>query len=90
MLAITVSVRVDVYGVFYALALGLLLLVPRGAGKVWMAVWVAYMVVHGCLLIIQYIFLLGIPEDEGYCLTEDYGEIGYVTLRMYSYKYTLV
>jgi len=73
-LAITVAVRVDVYGVFYACALGLLLLVPRGSGKVWMVVWVTYVVVHGCLLIVQYFFLVGIPEDEGFCLTKENGK----------------
>lgn len=63
-LAITVAVRVDVYGVFYALALGLILLVPR---RFLFPVWVVYLILHGALLIVQYFFLMGIPS--GYCLT---------------------
>ena len=84
MLAITVAVRVDVYGVFYTCALGIFLLVPRGSGKVWVMVWVAYMVVHGCLLIIQYFFLLGIPEDKSYCLAEEHGESKFYHVKLTS------
>ena len=69
MLAITVAVRVDVYGVLYAVSLGILLLVPRSARKVLLVMWVGYLVVHGALLIVQYFFLLGIPSNPTYCLT---------------------
>ena len=58
MLAIAVAVRIDVYGVFYALALGLLLFTPR---KILAPVWLCYLVLHGILLLLQYSFLLGLP-----------------------------
>lgn len=68
MLAIAVAVRVDVYGVFYALALCVLLFVPR---RYLFPVWIVYLVVHGLLLLIQYFFLLGAPP--GVCLAGDDG-----------------
>lgn len=66
MLAITVAVRIDVYGVIYCVALGFLLFIPR---KVLVPVWLLYLVVHGILLLIQYFFLLGAPP--GVCFTQD-------------------
>ena len=63
MLAIAVAVRIDVYGVFYALALGLLLFTPR---KILAPVWLCYLILHGILLLLQYSFLLGLPP--GVCL----------------------
>ena len=58
MLAITVAVRIDVYGVFYALILGLLLFFPR---RFLAPVWFCYLTVHGLLLLVQYFLLLGVP-----------------------------
>ena len=63
MLAITVAVRIDIYGVYYAVALGLLFLVPR---RFLPPVWFLYLVLHGVLLVAQYGFLLGVPP--GLCL----------------------
>jgi len=68
MLAITVAVRIDVYGVFYALVLGLLLFTPR---RFLAPVWFCYLLFHGILLLIQYFFLLGIPP--GVCLGAERG-----------------
>ena len=48
MLAINVAVRVDVYGVVYAILLGLLLLISWK--RLWPA-WVGYVLLHGCLLV---------------------------------------
>lgn len=64
MLAITVAVRVDVYGVVYTIALAFLLLVPR---KLVCPAWLFYLILHGLLLVFQYIFLLGAPPEI--CLT---------------------
>ena len=58
MLAITVAVRIDVYGVIYGVALGILLFTPR---KILAPVWLVYLLVHGILLLAQYFFLLGAP-----------------------------
>ena len=69
-----VAVRVDIYGIFYACVIGLLLLIPRKAGKVWVVAWCIYLVLHGFLLVFQYVFLLGIPEADGYCLTSKSGK----------------
>ena len=62
MLAITVAVRIDVYGVYYALVLGVLLLVPR---RLLAPVWLVCLALHGVLLLAQYWFLLGLPP--GFC-----------------------
>ena len=69
MLAIAVAVRIDIYGIFYALVLGLLMLVPRPPSKVHLMLWIFYLVFHGLLLVVQYAFLLGVPE--GVCLYPD-------------------
>ena len=58
MLAITVAVRIDVYGIFYALILGLLLFTPR---RVLAPIWFCYLLIHGLLLLVQYSMLLGAP-----------------------------
>lgn len=63
MIAITVAVRIDVYGVIYALLLGILLALPR---PLLPPVWLLYLVVHGALLLVQYFFLLGAPENVCY------------------------
>ena len=63
MLAITVAVRIDVYGVGYGVILGLLLLIPR---PILGPVWFLYMFFHGLLLLSQYFFLLGAPPDICY------------------------
>ena len=69
MLAITVAVRIDVYGVIYGLALGLLLFTPR---RILAPVWLVYLLVHGILLLAQYFFLLGAPP--GLCFTSNDSE----------------
>ena len=66
MLAIAVAVRIDIYGIFYAMVLGLLMLVPRPPSKVHLVLWTFYLVLHGLLLVVQYAFLLGVPK--GVCL----------------------
>eukprot|EP00731_Ephydatia_muelleri_P031347 Em0022g861a len=66
MLAIAVAVRIDIYGIFYAMVLGLLMLVPRPPSKVHLVLWTFYLVLHGLLLVVQYAFLLGVPK--GGCL----------------------
>ena len=57
-MAISVAVRVDVYGVFYCLVLGVFLVFPRGLMA---PLWLFYLVVHGQLLMLQYSMLLGVP-----------------------------
>ncbi len=64
MLSITVAVRIDVYGVVYALLLGILLFLPR---PILPPVWLLYLFLHGVLLLVQYFFLLGAPA--GICYT---------------------
>ena len=63
MLAITVAVRIDVYGVIYVVVLGLLFLVPR---KILRPIWFVCLPVHGVLLAVQYLFLLGAPPSVCY------------------------
>ena len=58
MMAIAVAVRIDVYGVFYCVVLGILLVFPRGLMA---PLWLLYLVVHGLLLLLQYSMLLGVP-----------------------------
>ena len=65
MLAIAVAVRVDVYGVIYAVALGLLLLISR-SWKILRLVWLFYLLLLGTLLAVQYFFLLGAPPSVCY------------------------
>ncbi|KAL5467471.1 hypothetical protein EMCRGX_G031697 [Ephydatia muelleri] len=67
MLAIAVAVRIDIYGVFYALVLGLFMFVPRPPSRVHLVLWISYLVLHGLLLVVQYAFLLGVPK--GVCLS---------------------
>ena len=67
MLAIAVAIRIDVYGIFYALVLGLLMVVPRRPHKILFLLWTSYLVLHGLLLGFQYAFLLGVPQ--GVCLS---------------------
>ncbi len=64
MLSITVAVRIDVYGVVYAVLLGILLVLPR---PILPPVWLLYLFLHGVLLLVQYFFLLGAPA--GICYT---------------------
>ena len=63
MLAISIAVRIDVYGVIYAVVLGVLFLVPR---SILPPIWLVYLPVHGVLLAIQYFFLLGAPPTVCY------------------------
>lgn len=65
MLAINVAVRIDAYGVIHAAALGLLLAVPR---KKLRRVWTVYLLVHGSLLMMQYLMLLNTPY--GACIQD--------------------
>ena len=66
MLAINVAVRIDVYGVVYAIALGILLITPHRRLRL---VWSVYLLVHGSLLIIQYLLVLNTPY--GACIQDD-------------------
>ena len=70
MLAITVAVRIDVYGMIYALALGSLLIIPK---RILPPVWLIYLIVHGALLLLQYSFLLGVPHGACYSPDSDRG-----------------
>lgn len=85
MLAVAVAVRVDVYGVLYALVLGVLMLVlgvsmmlrhrsvvvPRPLQCVLFVFWCSYLLVHGVLLGVQYALLLGVPL--GTCASSNIG-----------------
>ncbi len=66
MIAITVTVRIDAYGMFYCLVLGVMLVVPRGLMA---PVWLLYTTVHFLLLVLQYSMLLGVPP--GLCFNPD-------------------
>ncbi|CAI8013642.1 Piezo-type mechanosensitive ion channel component 1 [Geodia barretti] len=57
-MAISVAVRIDVYGVFYCIVVGVLLVFPR---RLMAPLWLFYVVVHGLLLLLQYSMLLGVP-----------------------------
>ena len=63
MLAIAVAVRIDVYGVIYAVALGVLFIFPRELTCLFLPL---YLLVHGGLLALQYFFLLGAPPSVCY------------------------
>ena len=58
MLAVTIAARDDVYGVVYALILGLLLTMPH---RLLLFTWLPAMLAVGLLLIWQYSVLLGMP-----------------------------
>lgn len=64
MVAIAVAVRIDAYGMFYCLVLGVMLVLPRG---LMVPMWLLYTTVHGLLLILQYSMLLGVPP--GLCFS---------------------
>lgn len=69
MFAIAVAVRTDVFGILYAIALGIFLLMPK---KKLRLVWLLYLVIHGCLLLIQYAMLVGVPY--GACIDDQAGK----------------
>lgn len=58
MLAIAVVVRIDAYGVFYCIVLGMMILLPPMLIR---PLWLLFIIVHGILLILQYSMLLGVP-----------------------------
>ena len=66
MLAVNVAVRIDAYGVVYAVALGLLLAVPRRRLR---TLWTMYIMLHACLLMLQYLLVLNMPR--GACIQDD-------------------
>ena len=68
MFAIAVAVRPDVFGVVYAFALGVFLLTPH---KALQPVWLLYLVIHACLLLLQYAMLVGVPY--GACIDDQRG-----------------
>lgn len=83
MFAIAVTVRTDVFGVLYAIALGVFLLTPSKALR---PVWLLYLVIHGCLLLIQYALLVGVPygacvDDQGGRKTLPWNDIEPVGLK---------
>lgn len=92
MLAVAVAVRVDVYGVFYALILGILMLaqgvsmalrhrsivVPHPLQCVLYVCWCSYLLVHGVLLGAQYVFLLGVPRGTCASSSIDEGEEDFI------------
>ena len=63
MLAITVAIRIDVYGVIYAVVLGVLFMAPRFILR---PIWFIILPLHGILLAVQYFFLLGAPPSVCY------------------------
>ena len=69
MFAIAIAVRTDVFGVLYAFALGIFLLTPQKALR---PVWLLYLVIHCCLLMIQYVMLVNVPY--GACIDDQAGE----------------
>jgi len=66
MLAINMSIRSDMYGVFCGFVLGLVLIIPRCYLK---HMWRVLTVLYGLLLTIQYVFLLGFPY--GACVRDN-------------------
>ena len=72
MIAIAVAVRTDIFGVLYAIVLGVFLLAPR---KILKVAWIPYVMVHGCLLLIQYAMLVNVPY--GACIDD---QVGHKTL----------
>ena len=69
MFAIAIAVRTDMFGVLYAIALGIFLLTPQKALR---SVWLLYLVIHGCLLLIQYAMLVNVPY--GACVDDQAGK----------------
>ena len=67
MLAVVIAVRIDVYGPIYAALLGLLLLLPR---KILPPFWLVFIILHGCLIALQYLALLGVPPS----VVDEYGK----------------
>ena len=82
MLAITIAIRIDVYGVIYAVVLGILFLAPR---SILPPIWLVYLPVHGVLLAIQYFFLLGAPPSVCYNKPGSTGNVHCVTFRIVSF-----
>lgn len=83
MFAIAVTVRTDIFGILYAVALGVFLLTPH---KPLRPVWLLYLVIHGCLLLIQYAMLVGVPygaciDDQGDRRTFPWNDIEPVGLK---------
>ena len=66
MLAIAVTIRIDVYGMIYCAILGLLLLVPR---RILAPLWLFLVFLQGLLLLLQYAMLLGVPP--GVCFSKN-------------------
>lgn len=89
MLAITIAVRIDVYGVIYAVVLGVLFLVPR---SILPPIWLVYLPLHGVLLAIQYFFLLGAPPTLCYNIPGSTGKhsIVYCIVRNFDEVFNLV
>jgi len=59
MTVVTMVVRLDVYSLLYGLLLGILLLLSRRRCA---AVWPFYMVLLMLVLLVQYLFCLGLPH----------------------------
>ena len=60
MQAILIAARIDVYGVLYGVLLLAMLVIPR---RFLSYSWIVFIVVHGSLLVIQYLMLLGLPPS---------------------------
>lgn len=60
MQAILIAARIDVYGILYGVLLLAMLVIPR---RFLSYSWIVFIVVHGSLLVIQYIMLLGLPPS---------------------------
>ena len=58
--AILLAARIDVYGIVYAVILGLMLITPR---TLLPPVWVLYLLFHGLSLMLQYASLVGLPPS---------------------------
>ena len=59
MTVVTMVVRLDVYSLLYGLLLGILLLLNRRRCA---AIWPFYMVLLMVVLLVQYLFCLGLPH----------------------------
>ena len=60
MQAILIAARIDVYGILYGVLLLAMLVIPQ---RFLVYSWIGFVVVHGTLLVVQYLMLLGLPPS---------------------------
>ena len=71
--AVLVAARIDIYGILYVVILGLMLIAPR---SLMAPVWLIFLVLHGMAILVQYVFLVGLPPS-GICHFEGMKEDGF-------------